>query len=39
MLGYLFKTIVTLKKANYKDEFNIIHLLNNKNKKNQRKEK
>lgn len=39
MLGYLFKTIVTLKKPNYKDEFNIIHLLNNKNKKKSKKRK
>jgi len=39
MLGYLFKTIVTLKKPNYKDEFNIIQLLNNESKKKSKKRK
>jgi len=37
MLGYLFKTIIILKKVNYKDEFNIIQLLNNESKKKSKK--
>ena len=39
MLGYLFKTIIILKKVNYKDEFNIIQLLNNESKKKSKKRK